>query len=209
MWNSGVLVGDDDGEDPGAFLRRAMPPDNEIPVAVPLNLLLARSDDTAVAWTGTAVHSTGTAFTLLATTRRTDLPLNDVFWHNVGAPESLLVGVEFADGRWATNHGDASEPGIALNSGGGSGGERTCEQRIWLHPVPPAGPLTVVVRAPSLGIEETRTVVDATPLSAAAASVVELWPWTPPRSAGFEPEPVPPPLPADSWFARTQQRGNR
>jgi hypothetical protein len=207
MWTSG-LPGQDD-EDPAEFIRRSQAPDNEIPVAVPLNRVLARTDDVAVAWTGTAVYSTGVAFTLLATTRRSDQRLNDVFWSNAGAPDGLLVGVEFADGRWATNRGEVSEPGLVLQSGGGSGGDRTCEQTMWLHPVPPAGPLTLVVRAPSLGIEETRTVFDATPLTEAVAAVTELWPWTPPDPDRYARKPAGPAVPADSWFARARQAGDQ
>ena len=62
-----------------------------------------------------------------------------------------------------------------------------------------AGWLTVVVRCPELGVEESATGPDGTAVRAAAAGVVELWPWTP--SSRCEPEPPPPPdLPPGSWF---------
>ncbi len=60
--------------------------------------------------------------------------------------------------------------------------------------------MTVVVRCPELGTEETSTVLDAAAVRAAAADVVELWPWTPPSDPAAEPPP--PDLPPGSWFAR-------
>lgn len=60
----------------------------------------------------------------------------------------------------------------------------------------PAHPL---VRCPELGVEEVATELDGTAVRAAAAGVVELWPWTPP-SPGI-PDLPPPDLPPGSWFA--------
>lgn len=196
-----------DDEGPEVYARRASPPDNDVPVAVPFNVRIARTDDVALALTGSSVYSTGISFRLRAWSRRSEAHLNDVFWRNSPAADGLLVGVELAGGRWAVNGGDSSDRGIVFHPGGGGGGDRTCEQDCWLHPVPPPGPLAVVVRAPSLGIEETRTVVDATPLAAALAGVVELWPWTPAQPD--VPDAAEPrwPVPADSWFARPRTRG--
>jgi len=36
MWNSHVMLGDDDAEDPVARFRRAVPPDDASPVTAPL-----------------------------------------------------------------------------------------------------------------------------------------------------------------------------
>ena len=86
-------------------------------------------------------------------------------------------------------------------TGGGSGGEASVEQSWWLNPLPPEGPLRIVVRCPELGIDERSIVLDGAAIQAAARAVVVLWPWAPPPESGpFEP-PAPPDVPGDSWFA--------
>ncbi len=125
--------------------------------------------------------------------------------------EQLLLGLEFADGRTATNlgvrdrppgpvpHGgpDESQPVFATH--GGSGGGRTYDQVYWLTPRPPAGPLVVVCAWPAFGIQETRTVVAAEAFAAAGPGPQVLWPWEPEQDRPAEPpEPV---LPPGGWFA--------
>jgi hypothetical protein len=75
------------------------------------------------------------------------------------------------------------------------------DQSWWLSPVPPDGPLQIVVRCDPLGLPETVTSLDGTAVRAAAADVVELWPWEPPPAFWTPPPPPPPELPPDSWFA--------
>ncbi len=94
-----------------------------------------------------------------------------------------------------------SNEGVLLHSRGGGGGETSIDQKWWLSPLPPEGPLRVVVRCPELGIGETSVELDGTAIRRAAEQVVELWPWS--RQELAPPEPPPPPdLPDDSWFAR-------
>ena len=71
------------------------------------------------------------------------------------------------------------------------------------EPVPPPGPLRLVVRCTDIGIEETVVELDGTALSRAVDEVVTLWPWEPPRDRSPEPPPPPADLPADSSFARS------
>lgn len=151
------------------------PPDNEVPVGVPTAVVLARTEEVAVLWTGALVYSTGVAFDLVIATRSA---MSDLHQLSMGGRrgEGLLLGVEFADGRRTRLDGDGA---AVLHGRGGSGGGRTATQSYWLHPGPPPGPMTVVLRAPGLGFEETRTELDAGPLAAAVAGVQQLWPWTP------------------------------
>jgi hypothetical protein len=62
------LAGPGSGEPSEEELRkwqqRAGPPDNELPVAAPLSVVLARSDDVALAIAGVQVFSTGVTFDL-------------------------------------------------------------------------------------------------------------------------------------------------
>ncbi|SDG56135.1 hypothetical protein [Klenkia brasiliensis] len=190
MWSQ-AFGAEEDGQRPVW-----QPPDNEVPVGVPLAALLARTDDVAVALTGAQVYSTGVALDLVVTTRSAAEELHEhVFGGRRG--RGPLLGVQFADGRRGSLHGEGGD--VLLTSRGGGGGGRSVQQGLWLHPVPPAGPLSVVVLAPGLGIDETRTGLDGGPLAAAVRDVVELWPWEPEDAAPGLVEPDLD-LPEGSWF---------
>jgi hypothetical protein len=210
MWAS--YGSSEDGPDE-QFFRRMSAPENEIPVAVAVNTVLARTGDVAVALQRLSVYTTGVSFDLVVRLRpdaaqAAGHDLNELVWGHGPAPArgGFLLGVEFADGRRASNL--AGRPGptpgdeIVFTQGGGSGGMASVEQSWWLNPLPPAGPLRFVVRCPGLGIEERSVVLDGAAIQAASRDVVVLWPWAPPpESAPFEP-PAPPDLPDDSWFSR-------
>ena len=194
------------GEPDDDLHRRVQPPENEVPVALPQSVLLARTDDVAVALLGLQVSSTGVSFHLTVRVRpsaRADLGhrLQELVWHRGRGTAPFLVGVELADGRRGSTVPGRSSEDVFFHSRGGSGGDSSIEQRWWLSPLPPEGPLTVVVRCPELGIGETSVELDGTAIRRAAEQVVELWPWS--RQELAPPEPPPPPdLPDDSWFAR-------
>jgi hypothetical protein len=192
-----------DWPDDDDTLRRESAPQNELPVALPQNVVLTRTDDAVVALLGMQVYSTGVAFDLGVRVRPGSLSgaeLHDVLWRP-GTPP-LLVGLELADGTRVDNV-DEPRPGgdVVFRQGGGSGSENSVDHSWWLSPVPPAGPLTVVVRCPALGLPETSTVLDGTAIREAADRVVTLWPWEPPRRRGPDLPASPPEIPEDSWFA--------
>ena len=194
------------GEPDDDLHRRIEPPENELPVSLPQNLLLVRTDDVAVALLGLQVSSTGVAFELNVRVRpsaRAGLGhrLQELVWDRGRGGAAFLFGVELADGRRGSSVPGRSSEGVVFSSRGGSGGDSSIRQRWWLSPLPPDGPLTVVVRCPELGLAETAVELDGTALRRAAEQVVELWPWS--RQDLTPPEPPPPPdLPDDSWFAR-------
>ena len=195
----------DDAAAEDEVARRSSAPENEVPVALPLNRLLGRSDDVAIALVGLHVYSTGLAFTLVVRSRpssvEVDRRLQELFWdHSPLRGGLFLFGVEFADGRRATNQRTSSE-GVVFHPGGGSGGLSSIDQSWWLSPLPPEGPVRVVVRCDPLGIPETVTEFDGSAVRAAAADVVTLWPWEPPRDSDGPPPPPPADVPPDSWFA--------
>ena len=202
MWSSTACGGEPDPE----LLRRMSAPENEIPVAVPLHTVLARTGDAAVAVTDVEVYSTGVSFTLAIRVRRpgSDIDprdLNELLWERGGRSQRFLIGVELADGRRATNLSRFDAQGdVVFSSGGGGGGDAAVDQSWWLSPLPPDGPLRFVVRCAALGIEETSAVLDGAAIRRAARDVVELWPWAPPDH-GEPPPPPPPDLPEDSWFS--------
>ena len=203
MWS--VPFSEDDGPDEH-FYRRMSAPENEIPVALPQNLLLARSDDAAVALVGLQVYTTGVSFTLAIRVRPTSQQptgrsLNELLWERGPGPGRLMLGLELPDGRRvSTVRPPEGSDDVVFTSGGGGGGDTSVEQSWWLNPLPPDGPLRFVVRCAELGIEEADAVLDGGAIRRAAADVVTLWPWAPPVHGRPEP-PGPPDVPPGSWFA--------
>ena len=208
---------DDDEE----RMRRLSAPENEVPAGVPGSAVLTRSELAALTLSGIQVFSSGMEFHVGLRWRPEllqgldDHDVGSMLWGGRrGRRGGLLLGVEFGDGRRASNAprpgparpGSMGEPdgpgGLVLTSRGGSGGQLVADQSWWLNPLPPDGPLLVVVRCDELGLPETVTELDGTAIRAAAADVVTLWPWVSPSEAE-PPQPEPPALPADSWFTTT------
>jgi hypothetical protein len=204
MWMSGAS---DDGPDEETF-RRMTAPENELPVAVPLNRLLARTDDLAVALVGMQVYSTGLTFELAVRVRPSAVDtvgrgLQEMFWdHPPRRTADFLLGVELGDGRRVSNLAGNAD-GIVFHQGGGSGGDTAIDQSWWLSPLPPDGPLRFVVRCDPLGIPETVTELDGAAVRAATADVVTLWPWERPSAFREAPPPARPDVPPGSWFGRS------
>lgn len=202
MWH----VGFQDGEPDPDFLRRVNAPENEIPVALPQNLLLARTDDLAIALVGIQAYTTGLAFDLAVRAREGAVEhlahtLNELFWERRASGPSFLLGVEFPDGRRASSGPIPGRTGdLIFHQGGGGGGSTSIDQSWWLSPLPPEGPLRFVVRCPEIGIPETVAELDGAAIRRAGESATVLWPWEPPQDRRPEP-PQPLDVPADSWFA--------
>ena len=203
--------------------RRMNPPENEIPAAVAISALLARTEDVAIALIGAQAYTFGLRFDLVIRLRQEP---RDTMAHKLhglmgGHPgledsdERLLLGVEYGDGRTATNlrsfgfrgmpaDADPDEP--VLSPMGGGGGGRSFDQSFWLTPLPPAGPLVVVCAWSALDIPESRTVLDGAAIVEAGSRAAVLWPPSPP----WDEEPVEPPeprVPEGGWFDRVTRRG--
>jgi hypothetical protein len=77
-------------------------------------------------------------------------------------PQLLRIGVQFADGRTATNIGEHDHPVggpvmLPLRGGGRSGGaESRFHQGYWISPLPPPGPVGVVCEWPAVEIPVAR-----------------------------------------------------
>jgi hypothetical protein len=85
-----------------------------------------------------------------------------------GLPSQLLrVGVQFADGRTATNivgyDRPVQGPIVRPLTGGGRGGgpESHFHQGYWISPLPPSGPVIVVCEWPAVGISLVRQEIAA------------------------------------------------
>jgi hypothetical protein len=193
----------DDGEGPPGPPPWS-PPDNELPVAVPIGRPVIRTGDLAVALTHALVYSTGWSLSGVGRLRPT--AGRSFFDGGYRGRDGVALGVEYSDGRVGASvvarppqRPSPGEVNVFDAGGGGSPHER--EYSWWLTPLPTPGRLTVVVGGGDLGPQEAVVELDATGIAAAAADVVELWPW--------EPEPAPEPeaplddlMPADGWFRR-------
>lgn len=202
-----LMSGPGGGPDPEWF-RRMVPPENEVPVALPMNTVLARTDDIALALVSLQVYSTGLSFDLTVRVRPSAVrrrALGDLFGGHghpfALEPGGLLVGVELADGRRAASI-ESRDPSadIVFTERQSSWGDTGGEQSWWLNPLPPEGSLRFVVRCAEMDLPESHVELDGSAIRAAAAGVVTLWPWEPP-SFDEPSEPPPPDVPPDSWFA--------
>lgn len=172
------------------------PPENVLGAAVPLRLVLARTDEVALAITDASAYPSGVMFqvalrlrTLTTEMRRALLasPFH-LPWYssepdggNEIPPELLRIGVQFADGRKATtlggrDWGQGEPEGPVLMPHGGGGGERSWDVRLWLWPLPPPGPLVFACEWPLANIPLTTAELDAALICDAAERAELLWP---------------------------------
>lgn len=176
-------------------------PEEELPVLLPVSELLAVTEHVAIALIGVAVHREGVEFRIERRLRRHGLPLADwnelcaqfmehmSFGGTVDPAGRLRFGAVLADGekvvtdafRFFGGGDPMAEPeGHVLSrreqGGGGGGSTYASADHLWLWPLPPAGPIELVLQWPALGIPETRTTVDVGAVSELAARVRPYWP---------------------------------
>lgn len=171
--------------EPGESPEWRSPPDNELPVALPLLLPLARTDELALWARGFSVYRSGLSFALDLVRRHAPAdPRGNPFLADVHASaDGFRFGIEDAAGGRATNldqpwrqRDDADPDPPVLSPHGGGGNLRHLTTHYWLWPLPPPGRLTFACAWPAAGIEETQTVIGSEPLRAAAGDAVLLWP---------------------------------
>ena len=177
-----------------------MRPEDVLGAVVPVNFVLARTDDVAVAVWGITVFRDGFEFTVASLTKRR-LPHrlrmhHFELMHEVRAggdvpAEFLRFGISCADGGTVTNlrpgfswgshtdDGDHTSPAAGdrvLMPGGGGGSDRHWTQKYWCWPLPPPGPVTFVCEWPALGIGETSHQIDSQSIREAAGRSKPIWP---------------------------------
>src|SRR4029450_11973429 len=167
------------------------PPHNVLPGIAPVQLIIARTDKTVVALAGIQAYPAGFGFTLWLRLRNVsareeqqfpDLLTRVPFGGDPLPDEFFRFGVQFADGRKATNLDPPSydpehEPDrpVLIPHGGGGGGA-VWDMEHWVWPLPPAGPLAFVCAWPGRGIAESRAESGAGVLLEAAGRAVTLLP---------------------------------
>jgi hypothetical protein len=168
-----------------------MRPEAVIPGSVPAEVVLGRTEQVAVAVGSVRAYPNGFEFTVHVRLRQQDETSwqghSDAFHRSGGADGSQLrLGVLYADGRRAATTGehwprpgDADDGRLLLHKGGGGGGSYGGEWDFWVHPLPPAGPVTLVAPWLEHGIAESRAELDGAAIRAAAERAVTLWPEEP------------------------------
>lgn len=171
-------------------------PEHVLPGSAPGEVIVARTPDAAV-WVG-SVQAYPNGFTCTVWVVRREQPTGSVrmtrpfasAYRNPDPFEAedrntgLRFGVEYADGRRAAMgqglplsfEGPQDEGMLWLLPRGGGGSELSWEQNLWISPLPPDGPVTLVGSWPDVGVDEQRGELDGTAIRAAAARAVELWP---------------------------------
>jgi len=190
------------------WARRSGPPDNEVPVVVPVTAVLGRGDGVAVVLAGMAAASTGFALTVGVRLRQPSEG-DELYRQMTGSgpvEANLLLGLEDAEGRrvstvqhdgWPPTVDDTT---LTMSGRGGGGGGRTYDQEYWASPLPADGPLRLVVRWDARGIPETVTEVDGAAVAAAGRGAVVLWPWEPVVEPDHEEDRTW--RPAEGWFSQ-------
>lgn len=195
-------------------------PKGVLPGTVPLELVLARTPQVAVCVTRLGAYPSGFDLDLVTMAADEADELDPLLFERhrfrhrhrrEGAeeiPEGMLrFGIEFADGRKATNTADQPLANLAggtmsvstmssgsdepqepaapvLSLGGGGGGSGNWRQSVWIWPLPPAGRLTFVCQWPEANIELTRHEIDAQLILDAAARAQVLFPDAPSDNVG-------------------------
>jgi hypothetical protein len=186
-------------------------PSGTLPGVVPLELVLARTVQVAVCVTRLGVYASGFELDLVTMASDETDELDPLLFEgrrmrdrrrrdrSSEIPDEMLrFGVEFADGRKATNTADQPLANLAggtmsvstamsesetvrpatpvLQLGGGGGGGGNWRQSIWIWPLPPPGRLTFVCQWPEASIELTRYEIDAQSILDAAAQSQVIFP---------------------------------
>jgi hypothetical protein len=162
-------------------------PDAVIPGSVPAELIVACTEETAIAVGSIRAYPNGFEFTAHVRLRRepeTGPLFADPFelqrpGRNVPA-DALRLGIMYADGRRVATTGGPTLPVddpeyLILQPDGGGGDDLSYDQDFWVHPLPPPGPVTLVASWPGQGITEARAELDGAAIGQAAQRAVFLW----------------------------------
>lgn len=175
-------------------------PEDELPVLLPVTEILATTDHVAIALVAIAVYREGVQFRVERRLRRNGLSMSEwnemcgVFMEHMsfGGPVDptgrLRFGLVLADGekvvadalRFFGGGDPMVEPeGHTLSrheqGGGGGGSTYASGDHLWLWPLPPAGPIELVMQWPALGIGDTRVTLDASGVHELAARARPYW----------------------------------
>jgi hypothetical protein len=181
---------DDIVPDPTDRARRAwLRPDGQVPTPVAVRLMLARSQQAAIAIIGLWSFTEGFEFLVNVQLREAiggTSPVSYLSAVDDDEPgdearddEFLRLGIQFSTGEKTANTqprtriSESAGPIMRTRIAGGSA--LTRDRKYWVSPLPPAGPLAFVCEWPVLDIPESRTEIDARLLLDAASESIHLW----------------------------------
>ncbi len=170
-------------------------PRDELGEETALDQVIAESDKARVTLRSLVVYSNGFELRILGEWVEGAL---DVFMHTIVEPQSdqfLRLGVEFADGRRATNMDYANDDDDDADEDEddtppekpfmGTGLPQHFNQvghsepgPLWVWGLPPEGDLFVVCEWPAVGVPVSRIAIDGNTVRAAAERSLKLWPDT-------------------------------
>ena len=178
---------DDIPSQPGT--RRAWPrPDGQLKMPLATRLLLARTDQAAVAVVGLWAFTEGFEFQVTVQLRAAVPGTSAASFLSAldGAPledEFLRLGIQFSTGEKAANtelratRDTGGEPvGPTMKNRVAGAGALSRDWTYWVSPLPPPGPLAFVCAWPAFGIAESRAELDAALILDAARDSISLWP---------------------------------
>ncbi|MFX0576929.1 hypothetical protein [Nocardia nepalensis] len=174
---------------------------------IPVERVLARTGDVVAALVGARAYCEGIelSFHLYVRPGSEHSAISGFGSHPNGVKDQFLIGVEFSDGRTATNIDrwrlDDDADTAILMSGGGGGTDGFSSTTYYLTPLPPPGPLTVIAAWPTAGIAEQRVELDTEALRHAAERAEVLWPADSETKSRQAPRIVPDFAPG-GWFER-------
>jgi hypothetical protein len=157
-----------------------------VPAILPVERVVAKTDDVAVYLSGFTVYPTGFELTTYVVAKDESSELDPFgIEHRLRArrrdtlpPELLRFGFQFADGSKATNTGsefdfdeeEGPEPtSPRMSNTRGRSIDGAWEQTFWVWPLPPPGDLEFVCEWPDAGLQLTRVGLDAGAILAAAS----------------------------------------
>lgn len=175
-----------------------MPPEAELGVSVAARQVVSTQPGVVVGLTDCVAFSTGFQFGIAIRTKE-EISASALGFG--GAPPAatstgwqLRVAVKFADGREAVTSGHRPGPEIAayfsavqegkepdlpagpvIGGGEGGGGGKHWDFRYWVWPLPPDGPLTIVIEWHAAGIRHATHVMDGGSIRRAGATSKSIW----------------------------------
>ncbi|TYB60621.1 hypothetical protein FXF51_30860 [Nonomuraea sp. PA05] len=173
------------------------PPVTEMGTLLPMERLLARSDNVVLNLAFVRAYRAGCSFQVEIAFRQGDLHGGDFLELHMMAmyatprftlrageplPDRLLRwGVRFSNGTKLTSIDDRSgEPSApllqAMHQGGGETGSMLGGTRLWLWPLPPPEPFELAVEWPMGGIGLTIVELDGAAIVAAGRRSTDFWP---------------------------------
>lgn len=168
------------------------PPRDVVPAVVPIEQVIAQTNDVGVFLACLWVYPAGFEFEVFVVAKDELANLDPFSYdHQYEAeqtgeipPSQLRLGFSFADGTKATNTGarfdwegefDSPKAPVMSGSRGHSGGGKWAHS-FWVWPLPPPGPFQFVCDWPALGIPLNYTDLDSAAIIDAASRAQRIFP---------------------------------